>query len=47
MPFSEYINLVSFTNVCKYEDDDCHSYAFKNAPVPEINYFEFSLDKNF
>lgn len=47
MPFEKYCDLVTFTNICKIEDDDVHSYAFKNKPVPEINYFEFSLDKSF
>jgi hypothetical protein len=47
IPFEDYINCVSFSNICKYEDDDVHSYAFKNKPVPEISYFEFTLDKTF
>ena len=34
IPFDEYVNLFSFTNICKYEDNDIHSYAFKNKPVP-------------
>jgi hypothetical protein len=47
MPFDEYVNLVGFTNICKYEDDDCHSYAFKNSPVPEQSFFEFTLGNDF
>ena len=47
MPFDDYVNLVGFTNVCKYEDDDLHSYAFKNKPVPEQSFFEFTLDNSF
>ena len=47
MPYADYVNLVNFTNVCKYEDDDVHSYAFKNTPVPEQSFFEFTLDNSF
>ena len=34
MFFEDYITNFNFTNICKYNDDDCHSYAFKNKPVP-------------
>ena len=43
----DYLANFSFTNICKYNDDDCHSYAFKNKPVQEQNFFEFELDGNF
>ena len=40
----DYLANFSFTNICKYNDDDCHSYAFKNKPAPAQNFFEFELD---
>ena len=47
IPLEDYIARCSFTNICKYEDDDCHSYIFKNKPVPAKSYFEFELGKDF
>lgn len=38
---------MSFTNICRLNDDDVYSYAFKNKPVPELNFFEFDLDHTF
>lgn len=43
----DYLKHFSFTNICKYNDDDCHSYAYKNKPVQEQNFFEFELGSDF
>lgn len=47
MSLEEYLQLISYTNICKYNDDDVYSYAFKNKPVPELNFFEFDIDQAF
>jgi len=43
----DYLANFTFTNICKYNDDDQHSYTFKNKPVPAQNFFEFELDGTF
>ena len=40
----DFIRYFKFSNICKYNDDDVHSYTFRNKPVPQMNYFEFSID---
>ena len=47
MLLEDFLASFNFTNICKYNDDDHHSYAFKNKPVPQMSFFEFELDKNF
>lgn len=40
----DYLTNVSFTNICKIEDKEV-SYAFKNKPVPNLNFFKFCIKK--
>jgi len=47
MNLDEFLNMFSFSNICKYNDSDVSSYAFKNKPVPELNFFEFEIDQAF
>ena len=47
MILDDYLQLISFTNICRLNDNDVYSYAFKNKPVPELNFFEFDLDHTF
>ena len=43
MLLKDYVKFFTFTNICKYNDDDVHSYAFKYKPVPAMSFFEFDL----
>lgn len=47
MELNDYLKFISYTNICKYNDDDIFSYGFKNSPVPELNFFEFVIDQSF
>ena len=37
----------TFSYICKLNDNDIHSSAIKNKPVPLQNYFTFNLDNDF
>ena len=43
----DFLHLFSETQICKYEDDDFHSYEIKNGPAPRMNFFEFTLGRDF
>ena len=40
----DFLRYFKCSNICKYNDDDVHSYTFRNQPVPQMNYFEFDID---
>ena len=40
----DFVKNFKFTNICKYNDDDVHSYAFRNKPVPKMSCFEIEID---
>jgi len=45
MPLEEYVRYFSFTNICKFNEDDIHTYAFMNKEVPRESYFSFKVEK--
>jgi len=47
MTLQDYLKNFSNTNICKYSDDSQAYYAFKNQPVPPLNFFEFEIEQDF
>jgi len=47
MTLQDYLKNFSNTNICKYNDDSQAYYAFKNQPVPPLNFFEFQIEEDF
>ena len=47
MTLQDYLKHFSNTNICKYNDDSQAYYAFKNQPVPPLNFFEFEIEEDF
>jgi len=45
MYLKDYVKYFTYTYVCKYNDDDIHSYAFKHKPVSAMSFFEFELEE--
>ena len=45
MSLEDFVRYFSFTNICKYNDDDKHSHAFMNKQVAKESYFSFKVDQ--
>ena len=45
MALEEYVRYFSFSNICKFNSDDVHSYAFMNKEVSRESYFSLKIEK--
>ena len=45
MSLEDYVRYFSFSNICHYNDDDKHSYAFMNKQVAKESYFNFKVEQ--